>query len=159
MPTAAPEEAKALAAPAKAELESAASEPAAARDSISVPETGAERGAAEQLALLRKPPTETLPEAKPLARRAPRALEGFIVQLAFNDKEKAQRWAENMERRGYAVSVTEAGAEGSLRVRLGNFAQRDQAERQLRAFQQDGLNGIVINMPQRFRPEARSSVP
>jgi cell division septation protein DedD len=159
MPTAAPEEAKALAAPVKAELESAASEPAAARDSISVPETGAEKGAAEQIALLRKPPMETLPETKPLARRAPRALEGFIVQLAFNDKEKAQRWAENMERRGYAVSVTEAGAEGSLRVRLGNFAQRDQAERQLRAFQQDGLNGIVINMPQRFRPEARSSVP
>ena len=91
------------------------------------------------------------PAAKPLA--------GFIVQLAFNDKEKAQRWADSMAKRGFAVSLTEAGTEGSLRVRLGNFAVRDEAERQLRTFKQDGLNGIVISLPQAFRPEVRSSMP
>jgi cell division protein FtsN len=64
-----------------------------------------------------------------------------------------------MAKRGFAVSLTEAGAEGSLRVRLGNFAARDDAERQLRTFKQDGLNGIVISLPQAFRPEARTSVP
>jgi cell division protein FtsN len=64
-----------------------------------------------------------------------------------------------MQQRGYAVSVTEAGTEGSLRVRLGNFALRDEAERQLRNFKQDGMSGIIINLPQAFRPEARSSVP
>ncbi|MEA2657767.1 MAG: DedD protein [Candidatus Binatota bacterium] len=115
--------------------------------------------AGEQIALLKNKPVESKPENKPVVRSAPKALEGFIVQLAFSDKEKALRWAEDMERRGYAVSITEAGAEGRLRVRLGNFAQRDDAERQLRNFKQDGLNGIIINLPQGFQPEARSSMP
>ena len=64
-----------------------------------------------------------------------------------------------VERRGYAVSITEAGTTGALRVRLGNFAAREEAERQLRNFKREGMNGIVINLPQAFRPVARSSVP
>jgi cell division protein FtsN len=64
-----------------------------------------------------------------------------------------------MTQRGYAVSLTEAGAEGSLRVRLGNFSVRDDAERQLQSFKQEGMSGIIINLPQAFRPEARSSLP
>ncbi|MBM4297141.1 MAG: SPOR domain-containing protein [Deltaproteobacteria bacterium] len=52
-----------------------------------------------------------------------------------------------------------AGAEGSLRVRLGNFAARDEAERQLRTFKQEGMNGIVVSLPQAFRPIARTSMP
>jgi len=118
----------------------------------------AEKSGGEQIALLRKP-AEIIPDKKPPVRPAPKALEGFIIQLGFNDKEKARHWAETMEQRGYAVSVTEAGAEGALRVRLGNFAVRDDAERQLRTFKQEGLSGIIINLPQGFRPEARSSVP
>jgi DedD protein len=121
-------------------------------------DTTAEKSGAEQIALLRKP-AEIIPDKKPAARPAPKALEGFIIQLGFNDKEKARHWAETMEQRGYAVSVTEAGVEGALRVRLGNFAVRDDAERQLRTFKQEGLSGIIINLPQGFRPEARSSIP
>jgi cell division septation protein DedD len=118
----------------------------------------AEKPAVEQFASLKKP--EPLrAEKKPLARRIPKPLEGFIIQIAFTDKEKAQNWAEKMEQRGYAVSVTEAGATGALRVRLGNFSARDDAERQLRSFKQEGMNGIVINLPQAFRPVAQSSVP
>jgi cell division protein FtsN len=64
-----------------------------------------------------------------------------------------------MAKRGYAVSLTEAGTEGSLRVRLGNFTARDEAERQLQTFKQDGLSGIVISLPQAFRPVARTSMP
>lgn len=120
----------------------------------------AEKPAAEQLALVRKTPIEMVPENKALSRPAPhKALEGFIIQLAFQDKEKARNWAENMERRGYAVSITEAGTDGALRVRLGNFAMRDEAERQLRNLKQEGISGIIINLPQAFRPEARSSLP
>jgi len=96
-------------------------------------------------------------ETKP-AVRAAKPLEGFVIQIAFNDKDQAQRWAETMERRGYTVSITEAGTEGALRVRLGNFAVRDEAERQLRTFKQEGMNGIIINLPQGFRP-AHASVP
>jgi hypothetical protein len=118
-----------------------------------------EKPAGEQLALLKNKPAEVAPAKPAVARSAPKALEGFIIQLAFNDKEKAQRWAEAMEKRGYAVSLTEAGGEGSLRVRLGNFSARDEAERQLRTFKQDGLNGIVISLPQAFRPQARTSIP
>jgi len=121
-------------------------------------ETHAEKSAGEQLALLTKPtqpPMEKTPALVPLQR----ALEGFVIQLAFDDREKARHWAEAMQRRGYAVSLTEAGANGPLRVRLGNFAAREDAERQLRSLKQDGLTGIVINLPQAYRPEARSSVP
>ena len=121
-----------------------------------------EKSAGEQLASLKNKPAEVLPPKPEVARsapKAPKALEGFVIQLAFNDKDKAQRWAETMEKRGYAVSLTEAGGEGSLRVRLGNFSVRDDAERQLRTFKQDGLNGIVISLPQGFRPEARTSIP
>jgi DedD protein len=121
-------------------------------------EISAEKPNAGQIALLKKP-ADIAPEKRPMARPEPKALEGFIIQLGFNDKEKARRWAEAMERRGYAVSITEAGAEGALRVRLGNFALRDEAERQLRSFKQEGLSGIIINLPQGFRPEARSSIP
>jgi cell division protein FtsN len=118
-----------------------------------------EKPTGEQVALLKNKPVEVIPEKKSLMRPPPKALEGFIIQLAFNDKERAQHWAEAMERRGFAVSITETGADGALRVRLGNFAMRDEAERQLRTFKQDGMSGIIINLPQAFRPEARSSIP
>ncbi|HEX7230094.1 MAG TPA: SPOR domain-containing protein [Candidatus Binatia bacterium] len=120
------------------------------------PEPVRDQQSAEQLALLRKPADVSV-ESKP-ATRTVKPLEGFVIQIAFNDKDKAQHWAESMERRGYAVSVTETGAEGALRVRLGNFSVRDDAERQLRSFKQEGMNGIIINLPQSFQP-ARSSVP
>ena len=123
-----------------------------------IAETSAEAPISDQLALLKKPVEPTV-ERKALAQPAPKSLEGFIIQIAFNDKNKARSWAEKMEQRGYAVSVTEAGTEGSLRVRLGNFSIRDEAERQLRNFKQEGMSGIIINLPQAFRPEARSSLP
>ena len=132
--------------------------PAKAPTTIALPEKNSEKVVPDQLALLKKP-MEPIVERKPLARQTPKALEGFIIQIAFNDKNKAQNWAEQMEQRGYAVSVTEAGVEGSLRVRLGNFSMRDDAERQLRNFKQQGMSGIIINLPQAFQPEARSSVP
>lgn len=144
---------------AKAEAPLPAPKPAA--PSIAAPQRdlASEKAAGEQVALLRNKPIEVIPENKPALKASPKALEGFIVQLAFNDKEKALRWAEDMEKRGFAVSITEAGAEGRLRVRLGNFVQRDDAERQLRNLKQQGLNGIIINLPQGFQPEARSSMP
>ena len=114
----------------------------------------------EQLASLPNKPIEAAPAKAVVARPAsPKPLEGFIIQLAFNDKERAQRWAEGMEKKGFAVSVTEAGNDGALRVRLGNFVLRDDAERQLKAIKQDGLAGIILNLPQAFRPEARTSIP
>lgn len=151
--------APALPAPSSAKAETSASAPAS---TIARPADGkpAEKPAGEQLALVRKTPIEMVPENKALGRSpSHKALEGFIIQLAFQDKEKARNWAENMERRGYAVSITEAGTGGALRVRLGNFAVRDEAERQLRTFKQEGISGIIINLPQAFRPEARSSLP
>ena len=123
---------------------------------VAAPEPSREKQPPEQLALVRKP-ADVIVETKP-AMRAVKPLEGFVIQIAFNDKDKAQHWAESMERRGYAVSITETGTEGALRVRLGNFVLRDDAERQLRSFKQEGMNGIIINLPQGFRP-ARSSVP
>ena len=145
--------------PSPAKSEPAVVAPVPATTATPVEPKAIEKPAGEQLALVRKNPIEMMPENKALIQPPPKALEGFIIQLAFQDKDKAQHWAENMQRRGYAVSITEAGVDGALRVRLGNFALRDDAERQLRSFKQDGINGIIINLPQAFRPEARSSMP
>ena len=111
----------------------------------------------EKLALIRKKPAEKPLDTKPLLRPVPRSLEGYVIQVAFNDRTEARRWADTFERRGYAVSVTEGA--GSLRVRIGNFRIRDDADRQLRNLKQDGLTGIILNLPQAYRPEARSSLP
>jgi len=124
---------------------------------LAAPEPFRDKQSPEQVALLTKP-ADVIVETKPPIRRALKPLEGFVIQIAFADKDKAQHWAESMERRGYAVSVTETGTEGALRVRLGNFLIRDDAERQLRSFKQEGMNGIIINLPQGFQP-ARSSIP
>jgi cell division protein FtsN len=158
--TPAPERVKSATTPiaAKAETQSIEVKPSPPAVVVRPVETVVEKPVNEQIALLTKP-TEPTVERKPVGPAMQKALEGFIIQLAFNDKNKARQWAESMERRGYAVSVTEAGTEGALRVRLGNFTVRDEAERQLRNFKQDGLSGIVINLPQAFRPDARSTVP
>jgi hypothetical protein len=42
---------------------------------------------------------------------------------------------------------------------VGNFALREEADRQLRSLRQDGLSGIVINLPQAYHPDVRSSSP
>jgi hypothetical protein len=139
-----------------------ASKPADAATPAPAHEARAVAPVPDQLALLRKPPAPAAVEKPQTMRPAPKSLEGYIIQIAFADKDKAQSWAEKMAQRGYAISVTEAGEAGeagALRVRLGNFTLRDDAERQLRSFRQEGLSGIIINLPQAFRPEVRSSVP
>lgn len=113
-------------------------------------------GSNEQVALLRRPPSEPAIDKKPPVRPLPKALEGFVIQVGFSERVKAQRWAESMERAGYAVSITESGA-GAVRVRIGNFAMRDEAEHRLQNFRKEGLTGIVINLPQAFRPQVAES--
>ncbi len=162
-PVALPGEAKAVkvaepvsvAKPATAALSEAQSAPAP----VAPAEQESEKGLSGPIALLKNRPADVAQEKPIVVRPTAKPLQGFIVQLAFEDKEKAQQWAESMAKRGYTVSLTEAGTEGSLRVRLGNFTGRDAAERQLRTFKQDGLNGVVISLPQAFRPEPRTSVP
>lgn len=156
---AAPSNAASLSAGVAEKQPALASDRGSAAPAPSLPDNAAGKPAIEQLALLKKPEQPEGVVKKPLAQPIPRPLEGFIIQIAFSDKDKATLWAEKMERRGYAVSITEAGTTGALRVRLGNFAAREEAERQLRNFKREGMNGIVINLPQAFRPVARSSVP
>jgi hypothetical protein len=102
---------------------------------------------------------EHLSEIKPLMKPMPKALEGYIIQVAFKDRSEARSWADTFEQRGYAVSMTEASAGESLRVRVGNFRLRDEAERQLKSIRDNGLIGIILNLPQAYRPEVRSSLP
>jgi cell division protein FtsN len=93
-----------------------------------------------------------------VALASPKVLQGFVIQLAFGETRDARHWAETLERRGFAVSLTEAGGSGSVRLRIGNFTGREEAERQLQALRQDGLNGIVLNLPQAYRPEVHPAV-
>lgn len=116
----------------------------------SAPEQG------EQLALKRKPAV-VVPERKAvLPKPAVRSLGGYIVQLSFADKDSAQREAAKLEREGFVISLTAAGS-GSLRLRVGNFSTHDDAARQLKKLQAEGLRGIVLSLPEDYRPEIRPS--
>jgi hypothetical protein len=115
-----------------------------------------DKAADERIALQKNKASEIVPKAKAGGGAQSKALEGYIIQLAFKDRGDAQRWAETMERRGYAVSVTEAGGMESVRVRVGNFLVREEADRQLTSLKQEGLTGIVINLPQAYRPDTRT---
>lgn len=120
---------------------------------------GAEKTARGQVASLGVKPNELAPEHKAPARASAKTLEGFVIQIAFNEASAGKRWAKTMEDRGFTVSLTETGAEGSVRVRVGNFAAREEAEKQLRGLRQEGLSGIIINLPQAYRPVAGSVSP
>jgi hypothetical protein len=140
---------------AKAETQTAEANFQPSRRSSPADPAASEKSAPEQIALLTKKPAETALE-KPPVRPPLKALEGYIIQLTFSDRAEAQRWAEKLNGRGFAVSTTETGT-GSFRVRMGNFPMRGDAERQLRVLNQDGLKGIVLNLPQAYRPEVHSS--
>ncbi len=112
-----------------------------------------EKAVPEQLASLKNKPMESLSEPKIPSRPAPRTLEGFIIQMAFAEPAEAKRWAETLEHRGYVVSITEPSGGGTLRLRMGNFPARSDAERQLQRLRQDGLSGIILNLPQAYQPE------
>ncbi|MGE5306510.1 MAG: SPOR domain-containing protein [Alphaproteobacteria bacterium] len=116
-----------------------------------------DKTARERMALQKNKTSEIMPNTKNGVGPQSRALEGYIIQLAFKDKGDARRWAETMEQRGYAVSVTEAGGAGAVRVRVGNFIFREEADRQLMALKQEGLAGIVINLPQAYLPDVRAA--
>ena len=108
------------------------------------------RGQLKEQALLESKPAKTALGEQSVTK----VLQGFVIQLAFGETRDARRWAETLERRGFAVSLTEAGGSGSVRVRIGNFTDREEAERQLQALRRDGLKGIVLNLPHAYRPEA-----
>lgn len=108
------------------------------------------------------PPPNPVPQirtpAMPILKQGPKALEGYIIQLGFADRNKAQDWAEKFLSQGFAVSFTESGS-GAIRVRLGNFSVRDEAEVKLRSLQRDGLKGIIVNLPLRYQPAVSASQP
>jgi DedD protein len=110
----------------------------------------------DQIALQTDKTSEIMPKKEAGVGPGSKALEGYIIQVVFKNRGDAQRWAETMERRGYAISVTEAGGMESVRVRLGNFSVREEADRQLMSMKQQGLSGIVINLPQAYRPDTRA---
>jgi hypothetical protein len=111
----------------------------------------AAKAASEQIALVQKKPAETAADSK-TAPGSRTALLGYVIQVVFEDKSDAQRWAETITRRGHAVSLTETGG-ASFRLRLGNFLLREEAERQLRALKEEGLTGIILNLPQAYHPD------
>jgi len=108
--------------------------------------------------LLASKPDKAAPREEAVTRPSPQVLQGFVIQLAFGEARDAQHWAETLERRGFAVSLTEAGGSAAVRVRIGNFKGREEAERQLQALRQDGLKGIILNLPQAYRPEVPAPV-
>jgi hypothetical protein len=107
-----------------------------------------------QLALLKgKTGEKAPPEMHSAAGSTRRPLEAYVVQVRFDSRADAQRWAETIQRRGYPVSLTEAGA-ASVRLRFGNFPLREDAERQLGVLKKEGLTGIIVTLPGGYRPDS-----
>lgn len=77
--------------------------------------------------------------------------DGWVVQVgSFGDKDNADRLAERLRARDYAVSVSEfqLGDKILYRVRVGPMPSRDKAERQVARIQEQlGLNGKVLTYP------------
>src|SRR5262245_22362388 len=122
-----------------------------------LPATATITDAPKVVSLKEQSPPESKPTKPPFGEQsATKALHGFVIQLAFGETRDARLWAETLERRGFAVSLTEASGSGSVRVRIGNFADREEAERQLQALRRDGLKGIVLNLPHAYRPEVHT---
>jgi hypothetical protein len=113
----------------------------------------AAKAASEELAVIQKKGAETAADGKTAAGSRTAALLGYVIQIVFENKSNAQRWAETIARRGHAVSLTETEG-ASFRLRLGNFVLREEAERQLRALKEEGLAGIILNLPQAYHPDA-----
>jgi DedD protein len=109
--------------------------------------------------LLESQQAKATPVERSAALPLPKVLQGFVIQLAFGEIRDAQRWAETLERRGFAVSLTEAAGGESVRVRIGNFGGREEAEHQLQTLRQEGLKGIVLNLPQAYQPGVYRTVP
>ena len=64
------------------------------------------KGQLKEQALLESKPAKTaLGE-----QSSTKVLQGFVIQLAFGEIGDARHWAETLERRGFAVSLTEAGS-------------------------------------------------
>jgi cell division protein FtsN len=122
-----------------------------------VPATATITDGPKVVSLKEQSPLESKPtKASSGGQPATKALQGFVIQLAFGETRDARLWAETLERRGFAVSLTEASGSGSVRVRIGNFVDREEAERQLQALRRDGLKGIVLNLPHAYRPEVHT---
>lgn len=102
--------------------------------------------------LLENQQAKAAPPEQSVALPAPKVLQGFVIQLAFEEIRDARRWGEILERQGFSVSLTEAGGGGSVRVRVGNFPGREEAERHLQVLRRQGLKGMILNLPQPYQP-------
>jgi cell division protein FtsN len=102
--------------------------------------------------LLENQQAKAAPPERSAALPAPKVLQGFVIQLAFEEIRDARLWAETLERQGFSVSLTEAGGGGSVRVRIGNFPGREEAERHLQVLRRQGLKGVILNLPQPYQP-------
>jgi hypothetical protein len=142
---------------AKPELKAPAVAPVLAARSPERIAAGIPENSVPERIAVNKKVTEASPNVKSGFAAPSKRLEGYIIQLAFTDKADARGWAERMEQRGYIVSVTEAGGTEAVRVRVGNFSGRDEADRQLMSLKQEGLSGIVINLPQAYQPDAAAN--
>ncbi|MGV8711738.1 MAG: SPOR domain-containing protein [Nitrosomonas sp.] len=73
---------------------------------------------------------------------------GFVIQLgAFSDQSKAKQHVDNLISQGFKAytEVLKTGSIGVTRVRVGSFANRTDAETELKKLKKLGFDGVIAS--------------
>lgn len=88
------------------------------------------------------------PSATPLPQMASDAAKGLVIQLgAFSDQSKAKQQVENLISNGFKAytETLKTGNTEVTRVRIGSFANRLDAENELKKLKKLGFDGVIAS--------------
>jgi hypothetical protein len=86
-------------------------------------------------------------ETLALAKKNPgldQGAEGYVIQIIFLQKVEAERWSSILNKQGYRVSMSAAGPEETVRLRVGAFPSPVQAKNHLQQLEKQGLKNAVV---------------
>jgi cell division septation protein DedD len=117
----------------------------AAAPPVQPPATGAAKPAVPQTETQKPAPPPAKPAPPTAAPAQPPAGEGWILQVgAFGSRPNAEKLATQLKGKGYAAFVVGPGADKSVRVRIGPFATRAEADRVAAKFErEEGTKPLV----------------
>jgi cell division protein FtsN len=75
------------------------------------------------------------------------ATHGYLVQISFSNREKAQRWSELLTQEGYSTSMSMIMGNRLVRLRIGAFPSSAEAQGLLKKLRKQGLTGFIVQAP------------
>jgi cell division protein FtsN len=116
-----------------------------------VPKKSAEKDSGPAAATAPPAATVAAPQPKVAAGQGTGKPKRFTLQVgAVRDGKEAVRMVVHLKKKGYAAFSSRAEVAGKgtwYRVRVGNFASRDAAERMLARLRRDQVEAVVVRVP------------